>query len=396
MRQEARFSTARTAGPVRRRDAVGKRAVRLLAVLALLVLAAPAVAAPPTVEARAYQVASGATGETLAARNARQRLPMASITKLMTVLLALERAKLDETVTVPRASTTAGGSSVYLQAGERLTVRDLVEASLIQSANDAAVALAAHVGKGDVGRFVKLMNRRARELKLVDTRFVRPDGLDAPGHVSTARDVTRLARIVMNRPFVRRTVVLRSGEITGGRRLATWNDLLASFPGLVGVKTGHTARAGWCQVGAARGDGITVYATVLGSPTRAQRNADLAALLKWGLSRYRAAVVVDSHRVYATAAAPFDRGPVALVAPRTVRRAVRIGRPLREQVVVPTVVSLPVQRGEELGEVRVYDGARLVARAPLVAATSVDSPGVSARAGWYASRVRDTVTGWFT
>jgi D-alanyl-D-alanine carboxypeptidase (penicillin-binding protein 5/6) len=321
---------------------------------------------------------------------------MASITKLMTVLLALERAKLNETVTVPAASTSAGGSSVYLRAGERLTVRDLVEASLIQSANDAAVALAAHVGKGDVGRFVRLMNRRARQLKLASTSFVRPDGLDAPGHVSTARDVTRLARIVMNKPFVRRTVVRRTGEIAGGRRLATWNDLLASFPGLLGVKTGHTSRAGWCQVGAARGDGVTVYATVLGSPTRAQRNEDLAALLKWGLSRYRAAAVVDSERVYASAAAPFDRGPVALVAPKTIRRAVRVGRRLREQVVAPTVVSLPVRRGEELGEVRVYDGARLIARAPLVAAASVDSPGVAARARWYASRARETVTGWFT
>ena len=368
--------------------------LRLLAVCGALALVAPAAAAPPAVQARAFHIANGATGETLAAKAARRPLPMASITKLMTVLLALERAKLDEQVTVPAASTTAGGSTASLRAGERLTVRDLIEASLIQSANDAAVALAAHVGRGDVGRFVALMNRRARELRLTSTHFVRPDGLDAPGHVSTARDLTRLARVVMNRPLVRHTVVMRGGEIAGGRRLSTWNDLLSTFPGLVGVKTGHTSRAGWCQVGAARGAGVTIYATVLGSPTRAQRNADLAALLKWGLSRYRAAAVVSRDRVYATAAAPFGRGPVRLVAPRTLRRAVRIGRPLREQVVVPTVVALPVARGDELGEVRVYDGTRVVARSPLLAANAVDSPSVGARTGWYAKRVRETITGW--
>jgi D-alanyl-D-alanine carboxypeptidase (penicillin-binding protein 5/6) len=345
------------------------------------------------VQARAYHIANGATGDTLAAKSAGRRLPMASITKLMTVLLALERARLDEQVTVSGASTTAGGSTIHLRVGERLTVRDLVEASLIQSANDAAIALAAHVGRGDVGRFVRLMNRRARELELTGTHFVRPDGLDASGHVSTARDLTRLARFVMNKPFVRRTVVLRKEE-AGGRRLATWNDLLSSFPGLVGVKTGHTSRAGWCQVGAARGAGVTVYVTVLGSPTRAQRNADLSALLRWGLSRYRAAAVITRGRVYATAEAPFERGPVRLVAPRTVRRAVRIGRPLREQVVVPSVVSLPVERGQELGEVRVYDGVRVIARSPLLAANAVESPSLPARAGWYAERVRKTVTGW--
>jgi D-alanyl-D-alanine carboxypeptidase (penicillin-binding protein 5/6) len=313
----------------------------------------------------------------------------------MTAIVTLEHARPKETVTVSPRAIGQGGSSIFLTAGEQLTVRELLAAALIQSANDAANAVAAHVG-GSVPRFVALMNARARSLGLTDTHFVNPDGLDAPGHVSTARDVTRLARIVMNKPFVRRTVVRRTGEIAGGRRLATWNDLLASFPGLLGVKTGHTSRAGWCQVGAARGDGVTVYATVLGSPTRAQRNEDLAALLKWGLSRYRAAAVVDSERVYASAAAPFDRGPVAMVAPKTIRRAVRVGRRLREQVVAPTVVSLPVRRGEELGEVRVYDGARLIARAPLVAAASVDSPGVAARARWYASRARETVTGWFT
>jgi D-alanyl-D-alanine carboxypeptidase (penicillin-binding protein 5/6) len=310
------------------------------------------------------------------------------------VLLTLERAHLDDRVRIASVSTGAVGSSIHLRAGERLTVRDLAEAALIQSANDAALALADYVGHGDRERFVRLMNARARKLGLTQTHFVRPDGLDAPGHVSSARDLTRLGRILMNKPFVRRTVRMRSATIAGGRRLFTWNDLLGTFPGIVGVKTGHTSLAGWCQVAAARGQGVTVYATILGSPTRAQRNADLAALLRWGLSRFRATTVISRTRVYATADAPFDRGPVRLVAEHRVRRAVRVGRRLVERVVAPSVVSLPVTRGEELGEVQVYDGRRLIARSPLVAARGVAAPNLPSRAGWYAKRAAEKVKGW--
>jgi D-alanyl-D-alanine carboxypeptidase (penicillin-binding protein 5/6) len=368
--------------------------LRLLALIGALALGGPAAAAPPAVHARAFMVENGATGEPIAAHAAGQRLPMASITKLMTVLLTLEHTRLGDRVEIAGTSTGAEGSSIYLHAGERLTVRDLVEAALIQSANDAALALADHVGHGDRRRFVRMMNRRAGELGLGETHFVRPDGLDAPGHVSSARDLTQLGRILMNKPFVRHTVGLRSATIAGGRTLSTWNDLLGTFPGVVGVKTGHTSRAGWCQVAAARGQGVTVFATILGSPSRAQRNADLAALLRWGLSRFRAATVISPKRVYASVDTPFDRGPVRLVPARRVRRAVRLGRPLLERVVAPSIVALPVTRGELLGVVRVYEGRRLIASSPLVAARAVAAPSLPARAGWYAERAAKTIKGW--
>ncbi|HEU5212309.1 MAG TPA: D-alanyl-D-alanine carboxypeptidase family protein [Gaiellaceae bacterium] len=363
------------------------------AFLAALALAAPAIAAPPSVHARAYFIENAATGETLAAYHARQRLPMASITKLMTVLLTLEHAKLGATVTVGRG-VSPGGSSIYLHQGDRLTVRELVEGALIQSANDAAVALADYVGHGDRARFIAMMNRRARQLGLRDTHFVRPDGLDAPRHYSSARDLTLLGRVLMNKPFVRKTVRMRSATIAGGRHLTTWNDLLSTFPGVIGVKTGHTGNAGWCQVAAVRAPGMTVYATILGEPTRAERNDDLAKLLRWGLSRYRVTTLIGPHRVYATARTSFGRGPVELVAEHGVRTPVRVGRRLREEVVAPTAVALPVDRGERFGVVRVYDRNRVVASAPLVAAKSMSDPGVASRAGWYATRVGKTIVGW--
>src|SRR5439155_6316470 len=186
----------------------------------------------------------------------------------MTVIVALEHVRLDDVVTVRKDAATVGESSIYLNAGDRLTVRELIEAALIQSANDAAVALADYTSHDRRGLFVDWMNAKARALGLRDTHFVNPDGLDAGGHYSSARDVTRLGEIAMRNPFVRSTVRRTDATISGDRRLHTWNDLLYTFPGLIGVKTGHTGAAGWSEVAAARGSqGVTVYVTLLGERT---------------------------------------------------------------------------------------------------------------------------------
>lgn len=367
-----------------------------VAIAAALVLAPPALGGPPPVAAQAYVVQNAATGEVLAARAPARRLPIASITKLMTVLVALEREPLSHVVTVASGASAVGESSVELLPGERLTVRDLVKAALIQSANDAADALAYDVGHGDVSAFVALMNARARSLGLRDTHFTRPDGLDAPGHYSSARDVTLLARAVMHRAAVRSIVRERTAAIAGGRVLHTWNDLLGSFPGLIGVKTGHTAGAGWCEVGAARAAGFTIYATVLGSPTRAQRNTDLARLLAWGVSRYRTVAVVQPRRVYARVALGYGRDPLPLVARRPLVRAVRVDRPLTERVTARAAVALPVRAGQRLGLVDVFEGRKLLGTRELVAVRSVSRPGFAGRVGWYAGRSVHHFLGFFS
>ncbi len=343
---------------------------------------------------RAYIVENGVTGEVLARSHDRERLPIASITKLMTVLVALQHARLDDVVTVSRRAAAVGESSIYLQKGEQLTVGDLVEAALIQSANDAAVALAEYVG-GSQSAFVEMMNAEARRLKLRDTHFANPDGLDAFGHYSSARDVTRLARIAMRNPEIRSVVARSTATIAGGRTLSTWNDLLGRFPGVFGVKTGHTAAAGWSEVAAARDHGVTVYATLLGAPTREGRNADLEELLAWGISRYRTVGVVSPERVYATAAVPYGRARLSLVAGGRVTRLVRVDRTLLERVVAPTAVSLPVRKGQPLGEVRVYAGRKLIARRPLLASRSIGRPGVVGRTEWYAGRTLHHIASWF-
>jgi serine-type D-Ala-D-Ala carboxypeptidase (penicillin-binding protein 5/6) len=370
--------------------------LRLLGLAAFLSLTPSALAAGPSVEARAYLVVDGRDGHVLASEAPREKLPVASITKLMTVLVALERSRPSDMVTVTPEAAAVGESSVNLRAGERIAVHDLIEAALIQSANDAAWALAYHAGRGDSARFVRVMNIRARQWGLTDTRFVRPDGLDAFGHTSSARDVTALARIAMRNPLIRSLVDEETETISGGRRLHTWNDLLGDFPGLVGVKTGHTRAAGWSQVAAARGTGVTVYATLLGGPTRSQRNADLATLLRFGLDRFRLVQVVRPGRVYAEVETPYGRGELALIAREATRYAARLDQRFVERIVAPTAVELPVEKGDRLGEVQVSTGGRVVARAPLVASRSIERPGPLERARWYSGRTARNIWGWFT
>jgi serine-type D-Ala-D-Ala carboxypeptidase (penicillin-binding protein 5/6) len=366
----------------------------LVAAAATLALAAPVFAAPPRVTGHAWLVENGATGEVLLAHDAQKRVAIASITKLMTVLLTLEHARLNSVVTVSPEAAEVGESTADLGAGERLTVRELLEAALIASANDAADALAVYVGHGSESRFVAMMNARARQLGLTDTHFVRPDGLDARGHVSSANDVTFLARLLMHRPVVREIVRQRVATISGGHTLHTWNDLLYSYPGIFGVKTGHTDNAGWSEVAAARRRGVSIYATLLGSPDRSTRNADLVKLLDWGFSQYVPVNAVEQGRAYATADVGYGRRPMELVAAHPLRPMVRVDRPLVRRVVALAAATLPVSRGQSLGQVRIYQDGHLLASVPLVAARSVGRPGLAGRVGWYATRTLHHMWGW--
>jgi serine-type D-Ala-D-Ala carboxypeptidase (penicillin-binding protein 5/6) len=229
------------------------RLVVLLVLVGAVALPATARAGAPPVTASAYVIEDARTGEVLASSNAHAHLPIASITKLMTVLLTLEHHKLTDVVTVDPRAASVNESSIDLSPGEQLTVRDLLKGALIQSANDAADALALSIAP-DYPAFARLMNAKAVQLGLRDSNFVRPDGLDAPGEYSSAADVTRLARLVMRTRFVRETVREETDTIAGGRTLHTWDDLLQQFPATIGVKTGHTDDAGWCQVAAGGGE----------------------------------------------------------------------------------------------------------------------------------------------
>lgn len=363
--------------------------------IAAAAFAAGAAAAPPSVSATAYILVNPQSEEILVERAADRRLPMASTTKIMTAIVTLERTKLTDTVVVPRTAASAGGSSSGLVPGERLSVRTLLTGLMIASGNDASIALADHVGRGSEARFVRYMNAEARDMRLTNTRFANPHGLDQEGHYSTARDVVKLARAAFRNPVIRQTSSLRSVVIDGITFEST-DDLAASLPELIGGKTGHTLLAGWSEVAAAQGRGVAVYAAVLGADSRESRDADLEALLRWGLAEYVPIAAVSAERVYAEAETAYGKPSVQLVAPRTIVRAARLDRSLVERVVAPTRVSLPVRKGQRLGEVKVFDGSRLVASSALVAASEVAAPGFFGRLGWYAERTVHHLVGFVT
>jgi D-alanyl-D-alanine carboxypeptidase (penicillin-binding protein 5/6) len=221
-------------------------------------------------QARAYLVEGD--GRVLWEKNADRPLPPASLTKLMTALLVHERDGLDEIATVTPAAAAETGSRLGLKAGDRLRVRDLLAASLIQSANDACHALADWLA-GDQARFVKLMNRRAAELGLKHTRYSNACGHDQPGHVASARDLARLAERAMQVPAIARLVALPDHAIAtadGARRfnLTNKNALIGRYEGAIGVKSGFTARAGKCLIAAVRRDGRQVLLVMLNAGNR--------------------------------------------------------------------------------------------------------------------------------
>jgi len=370
--------------------------VALVAVLATPVQAssADAPAAPPIAAASWYLV--GEDGDVLARRDAARAHAIASITKLMTAVVVLEHARLDDVVWVSPLAADVGESTVYLRAGEELTVADLLRATLVPSANDAAEALALHVGGGSADRFVDLMNAKAAQLGLRDTHFENPHGLDQRGHVSSARDVTTLLRYALGVSFIRDAIQRSSVVLPGGRAFPTTDDLLQSWAPLVGGKTGHTQDAGWSETAAASRGGVTVYGAVLGSDTRSARNDALRELLSFGLDQYRRVQVVDGARTYAQAKTGYGQPAVELVAPRTLVRTVRVGTPLVERVVAPSAIALPVAKGERLGRVELYDGNRLVASSNLVAADAVADAGLWAKAKWHATETAKNLFGLVT
>ena len=358
------------------------RRLAVVAALALLVAAWPARAAAPAVDADAYIVVDPATGEVLAQRAPDRGLPMASTTKMMTALVALESADLDDVYTVP-PEAAIGGSSGRLEGGERLSVRDLLTALLVASGNDAAITLAEGVA-GSQGAFVARMNRRARELGLTATRFANPHGLDAPGHRSSVRDLVTLARVAMRNPVFREAVSQRRASIPGAgglgmREYVSKNRLLDIDPDVDGVKTGMTDGAGYALVAHARRrpEAPELYAALIGAPTASARARDGLSLLDYGRSRYAAATLIQEGAVFGRV--PVDERPGTSVPYRAAAPLVaplRLGEPVTETLTAPPEIEAPVAEGQVIGSVTLRQGERVLGRRDLVATEAAGEPSV--------------------
>lgn len=344
----------------------------------------------PDVSMKAGALVEG-EGRVLWGRAPDARRSMASITKVMTAVIALEHSSPADEVTVPADAIRVGESSAGLIAGEKLTMRELLEALLVKSGNDSGIAIAAHVA-GSEEQFLDMMNAKAQEIGLSDTHFANSHGLDADGHHTTANDLAVLARYAMaNSVF--RDIVKRStvtiGKGNRRRTLHTTDQLLGVYRGAVGIKTGYTSDAGYCVLSAAERHGVTLYAVVLGTKSDRERFADAKTLLDWGFAHYRSMQLVEGGTVIGeTSVSSYLDRTVPLAVERSAAVAVLdLNGPI-QRVVTVSAVPAPIEKGQRLGVATFRQGSRVVATVPLVATQSVGRPNPF-EAAWVA-----TVRAW--
>jgi D-alanyl-D-alanine carboxypeptidase (penicillin-binding protein 5/6) len=309
----------------------------------------------------------------------------------MTALLTLEEAKLSDTFTAAQYNALPIESKLGLRPGERMKVSDLMRGLLLESGNDAAVTLAEGVA-GSREAFVRAMNRRARALDLKNTHFANPIGFDDPKNYSSARDLVTLALVLRTNKFFKKVVDSPSATLKTGdhpRTIRNRNRLVARYPFVNGVKTGHTRGAGYVLVGSASRNGIQVVSAVLGTPSEAARDADTLALFRYAIPKFQRIRAVVKGRTMATAKIRYRPGAeLRLVPTRTIRRIVQRGH--REAVSVsvtaPDIVEGPIRAGQKLGEVEVKQAGKIVATVPLVAEGAVPAAGLTQKTKTAASR----------
>ena len=343
--------------------------------------------------AKAAVLIEAQSGRVLYESNAHAPLPMASTTNIMTALLALENGSLSDVVTVSRNAFGVPGTSIYLSEGETLTLEQMLFGLMLQSGNDAAVAIAEHIG-GTTENFCAMMTRRAEELGCENTLFATPHGLPAQQHHTTAWDLARITREALKNADFRRIVSTQRMTIPWAghdydRVLNNKNKLLAAYPGAIGVKTGYTKAAGRCLVFAAEREGMTLIGVVLGCPSWFD---EAAALLDRGFANWQLVTLLSAGET--VRALPVRNGTSGAV---TVRAGEALAAPVRMDAWPDLVIELPdsleaeVQAGQIVGWARLTDEGETIASVPLYAEAAVPLNTFRARVGrifalWTAGR----------
>ena len=315
------------------------------------------------------------THKVLYAKTAHEKLPMASTTKIMTAILAIEAGNLDALVTVPQEAYGVEGSSMYLRLGEQISMRDLLYGLMLVSGNDAAVAIAVHVG-GSVEGFAALMNAKAASLGAHNTHFVTPNGLPDPDHYTTAYDLALIACYAMQNETFREIVGTTYYQTTTGeiaRTVKNKNKILWEYEGGNGVKTGYTMAAGKCLVFAAEREGMQLVGVVLNCP---DMFPSAKRLLDYGFETYQQETLVASdERIARVSVTGGKKNSMEVASKNDIIILVKDG----DSTTVRTVVNLagpveaPVEKGDVLGTLEVWEDGRVLAETELVAAETVES-----------------------
>jgi D-alanyl-D-alanine carboxypeptidase (penicillin-binding protein 5/6) len=362
------------------------RRVALVAAAAMLATPLTASAArpvPPSLPgADAAILIDARDGTPILQKDPDERHAIASTTKLMTALLTLELADPDDVFTAADYQAASVESKIDLRKGERMTVGDLLEALMLESANDAAATLAEGIS-GSRAAFVEQMNARAGELGLTETSYANPIGLDDPLNYSTAKDLSTLTRRLLGNERFATIVDMPSATLESGSRprvVDNRNDLIAAVPAVDGVKTGYTGGAGYVLVGSATGaTGARVISVVLGEPSEAARDAESLALLRYGLARYRRATPLRRTRPVGEAGVAYRDEQVTLLPARRVSVLARRDQRLTTRLDVPDEVEGELDAGARVGTATVLRDGKPVRTVAVVTADSVPGAGLPRR-----------------
>lgn len=334
--------------------------------------------------AKSVLLMESSSGSVLYEANAHESLPPASVTKIMTMLLlceAIDRGEvtLETVVTASERAKSMGGSTIFLDTGEKITVEDLLKGIAVASGNDACVAVAEHLC-GSVEAFVDKMNQRASELSMKNTHFVNCNGLDDENHYTSAYDIALMSHELLKHKMIFKYTTIWMDSLRGGEfQLANTNKLIRFYSGANGLKTGSTSKAGSCISATAKRDGMQLIAVVLGAPTSKDRFSAASSLLNFGFSNY--AVTSYGEKGEEVCELPVKQGKkntvIACVSENSsvlIKKAQK--KDLKTHINLPEEVSAPIKKGQILGEMIVTLDGETVAKTNIVAKDKVERKNV--------------------
>lgn len=355
---------------------------RSIAIVIAVIIAALsgffAVQASQETSARAAVIMDVNSNRVLYSKNMHEKLPMASTTKIMTTIVAIESGKLDEKVTVSKRASHMEGSSIYLREGEKHTVSDLLYAIMLRSGNDSAVAVAEHIG-GSVEGFAEMMNKKAREIGANNTRFANPHGLDAEGHYTTAYDLALITSYALKNPIFSKIVSSKKKIIEGppdenwDRVMINKNKMLWQFDGGDGVKTGFTKKAGRCLVSSATREGLQLVCVVLNCGPMWN---DSSSLLEYAFKNYSKKKVVEKDSIFKVVEVRNGKERFVGVKPaEDFNLALRADEAENVKLEAKDLraAQAPFKRGDDAGKLEVYVDNTLIKTIRLVYSEGVES-----------------------
>ncbi|ADQ04894.1 Serine-type D-Ala-D-Ala carboxypeptidase [Caldicellulosiruptor owensensis OL] len=315
------------------------------------------------------------TGKILYEKNSHEKLPPASITKIMTMILICEaiekgRIKLSDKVIASQNASSLGGSQIYLKENEEMTVEELLKSIAIASANDACVALAEHIA-GSVQEFVYIMNKKAKELGMLDTNFVNPYGLDAENHYTSAYDVAIMSRELLKHKIIRKYLTTWVDTIREGKfGLTNTNKLVRFYKGCTGVKTGSTDKAKFCVSASALRNGLHLIAVIMGAPDSKTRFNDAVKLLDWGFANF--SMYSPYSKGFCFGKVKVRNGiekEVEVILSTDIKLLVKKGdeSTVESKVTLPQQISAPVKTGQKIGRLELWKDEKLLGAYDLVA-----------------------------